>query len=394
MSDIDARRRKAKERIDAISADLRQVSLSIHENPETNWQEHHAHKVLTGYLEAEGFHVERGAFGMETAFRAVAGQGGPVIAVMCEYDALPGIGHACGHNLIAISGLAAAAGMLAVLEPGEGTVVVLGSPAEEGGHGKVYMVERGAFEGVDAAMMLHPGPGDNAWANVVAIHEVKLEYRGRNAHAAAAPWEGVNALDAVVMAFNGVNALRQQIKPTDKVHGVITHGGLRPNIIPDFTSADFYVRARNMAELEVLKERVVGCFEGAAMATGCSLTLAWEPRATSDMLNNDVMAAAYAEHMMTLGVRTPSKERGMRYPAGSTDMGNVSYALPAIHPHFGIPTPSGNHTPGFTAAAATPEAHENTLRAAKGMALTGLDLFLREGVLDAAVKEFRERRGK
>ena len=389
LNRVELLRAVAAQVIDEASAELRRISLDIHAHPELNFQEHHAHALLTDYLESKGFEVTRGAYEMPTAFQAVAGSGSPTIAVMCEYDALPGIGHACGHNLIAISGVATALGLKAALGDGSGTIVVLGSPAEEGGGGKVFMIERGAFENVDAAMMLHPTPGDAAWANVIAIQSVEVDYFGRNAHASAFPWMGLNALDAIVMAYNGISVMRQQMRPTDRVHGVITRGGLKPNIIPDHTSAEFFVRAKNPGELEDVKAKVKGCFEAAALATGCRLEYRETNRPYTDLINNDQMAGTYAGHLSDLGAVSASREQSLSSVAASTDMGNVSYAVPAIHPMFGIPSMAGNHTPGFTDAAATPEAHQATIRASKALAMTALDLYLRPELMAAAKAEFR-----
>ena len=200
--DAGAMKQRVLETIDGVSEDLRALSLDIHAHPELNYEEMHAHQVLTDYLEQQGFEVERGAFGMATAFVARAGSGAPTIAVLSEYDALPGIGHACGHNLIAISGIASGLALKEALGEGNGTILVLGSPAEEGGGGKIEMIEAGAFEGIDAALMLHPAPGDGAWVNMNAIQPLSVEFFGRNAHAAATPWQGLNALDALVHAYN------------------------------------------------------------------------------------------------------------------------------------------------------------------------------------------------
>jgi amidohydrolase len=389
MTSLEDLKATAQSAIDRVGAELRTISLDIHGKPELNFEEYHAHEVLTGYLEKKGFAVRRGAYEMATAFEAVAGSGGPTIAVICEYDALPGIGHACGHNLIAISGVAAGLALKEALGDGNGTVVVLGSPAEEGGAGKVYLIERGAFEGVDAAMMLHPSPGDSAWFKSNALHSLEVEYFGRNAHAGMSPWEGVNALDAMLLAFNGISAMRQQMRPTDRVHGVITDGGTKPNIIPDHTAAEFYVRAQSLSELEQLKLKVIACFEGAAVQSGCRLEHRWTSRAYADLNTNDVMAQSYFENFSALGGRLPTKEQSPQGGA-STDMGNVSYAVPSIHPMFGIPTHgAANHTAGFTACAATEEAHAATLRAAKAMAMSALDLYAGPDLLAAAKAEFQ-----
>ena len=392
--DLEERKARARLAIDEASASLREVNLAIHGKPELNFEEHHAHQVLTDYLDAAGFDVERGAYGMPTAFKAVAGSGSPTIAVICEYDALPGIGHACGHNLIAVCGVAAGLALKACVAEGEGTILVLGSPAEEGGGGKIVMVERGAFEGVDAAMMAHPAPREAAYMNVLAVEHVNIEYRGQNAHAAAAPWDGVNALDAMILAFSNIGLMRQQMLPSDRVHGVITQGGVKPNIIPDYTAAEFYIRARRKAELDVLRKKVMGCFEGAATATGCTLAFLQteDQRPYSDMVANDVLAELYTENLGILGIRVPGKQQVLAGPGGSTDMGDVSYTVPSIHPMFAIPTEAGNHTAGFTAAAATQAAHDAAMRTAKSLAMTALDLVATPELLDSVKREFAEMR--
>lgn len=390
LADLGRAKQAVEQAVEAASSELRGISLSIHGKPELNYEEHHAHELLTGYLAARGFAVERGAYGLPTAFKAVAGSGGPVLAVFCEYDALPGIGHACGHNLIAISGLATAIALKAALGEGDGTVVVLGSPAEEGGGGKIRMMEQGALSGVDAAMMLHPSPGDAAWPSMIALEQVNVEYFGRNAHAGASPWAGVNALDALVMAYASISAMRQQIRPTDRVHGVITKGGEKANIIPDHTAAQYLIRSKTLADLDDLRGKVMGCFEGAALATGCRLVVTPPGPAYADVSTNDVIAEAYCENMERFEVRMPPKAATEGLGGASTDMGNVSYVVPSIHPVFAIPVEdgAGNHTAGFTAAAATEEAHRATLRASKALAMTALDLYSSPEMLKKAWAEF------
>ncbi|HNO66284.1 MAG TPA: M20 family metallopeptidase, partial [Tepidiformaceae bacterium] len=288
--------------VDEASDALRRLSLEIHSHPELNFEEHHAHSVLTEYLDEQGFEVVRGAYTMPTAFKAVAGNGGPTVAVLSEYDALPGIGHACGHNLIAIAGIGAGVGLRAGLEGVEGTVVILGSPAEEGGAGKQILIEQGAFEGVAAALMAHPSPADSATPKVQALQSLRVEYFGRNAHAAAMPWNGVNALDALVAGYNAVSMLRQQIKPTDRVHGIFTDAGMKPNIIPDYTAADYYVRSATMAELDELKPKVQAALESGGMAAGCRVEFTWVGRAYTDLVSNDPLAGRYCAHMEELGL--------------------------------------------------------------------------------------------
>jgi amidohydrolase len=380
---LEEARATALSTIDGVSAELRAISLDIHEHPELAYEETHAHEALTRFLEERGFAVERSAFGVETAFRAVAGSGGPTVAVLCEYDALPGIGHACGHNLIATAGLATGLALEAALGEGNGTVVVLGTPAEERGGGKIDLIDAGAFAEVDAAMMLHPSGGIGAGkvrtrGRPNAIQSVFVTYRGRNAHAAGRPWDGLNALDAMIHAFNGISLLRQQMRPTARVHGIITDGGQAPNIIPDETRAHFYVRELSLPRLDELRPRVHACFEAAAQ----------QGHVYSDMLSSTPLAESYEEHAAALGMDVDPEPR---LGGGSTDMGNVTYVVPGIHPSFGIEAEAANHTPGFTAAAATESAHEETLRAAKALALTALDLYSDEAKIAAAKSELADR---
>ena len=394
-ADIEQARATAIATIEAANDDLRALSLSIHSNPELAFEEHHAHELLTDFLEARGFAVERGAFGMETAFRAVAGSGEPTIAVLCEYDALPGIGHACGHNLIAASGVATGLAVEAVLGEGAGTIVVIGTPAEERGGGKIDLIEAGAFEGVDAAMMMHPGgqglmqPGQvRVEAHPNALQGLEVRYLGRNAHAAGRPWDGLNALDALIAAFSNVSLLRQQMRPTARVHGIITEGGRAPNIIPDETAARFMVREDDMAHLEELKPRVLACFQAAAQATGCELDYSWSGNPYSDMQNSTPLVDCYRRNAEAVGMEPVEIEQA---GGGSTDMGNVSYAVPSIHPGYAVESESGNHSPGFTAAAGSAEAHARMITASKALALTALDLFSDPALLAEAKREFEQR---
>jgi amidohydrolase len=388
MTDLAALHTAVCQVIDQVSEDLRGISLSIHANPELGFQEQHAHRLLTDYLEHNGFAVTRGAYDMPTAFRAEAGSGGPVVALLCEYDALPEIGHACGHNLMAITGVAAGMAMKEVLGGGQGTVVVLGSPAEEGGGGKIVMIEAGAFTGIDVALLLHPTPHDGIRPVLTGVERCTVEFFGRTAHAAARPQDGINALDALLLAFNAINALRQQITPDARIHGVITRGGVRANIIPDHTSADFLVRATNDAILQDLRRRVQLCFEGAATATGCRVEVHWGDRPYRPMATNGPLGRAFHANAAELGWALPPPD--VDTPSGaSSDMGNVSHVVPSIQPGYAIPCEAGNHNPGFTAAAATPQAHAAALRAAKAMAMTALDVCVLPEVLAAAQAEFR-----
>ncbi|KAG1591751.1 hypothetical protein G6F48_003094 [Rhizopus delemar] len=369
--------------IDSISDELRAISLDLHENMETGMKEVHAHNILTGFLEKQGFKVTRHAYGMDTAFTAEYSRGsGRRIGICSEYDGLPGLGQGCGHNLIAISGLASAVGIKAVLESGKasGKVILFGTPAEELSIGKIILVQKRAFQdNVDVCLMLHPAANNHQYAKMIAIHDVRVEFFGKPSHAAAAPWEGVNALDAIVQVWNNVSMLRQQLLPTDRIHGIITDGGQAPNIIPEHTSAFFFVRTMKLSQTKGLMKKLENCFEAAALATGCQVKYTWrEIGVTKDVIQNSVMADTYAHHMEQYGIRFPSKEEQISKGGASTDMGNVSYEVPVIHPMYGIHTTASNHTIEFTAAAKTPQAHKDTITASKCLAATGIEVLLNE----------------
>ena len=369
--------------IDRHQEELKSLSAAIWSKPELAYEEHHAHKILTDFLEQKGFQVERAYTGLQTAFRATFGSGRPNLCVICEYDALPEIGHACGHNLIAEAGIAAGLGLKAALESDKaikGTVTVMGTPAEERGGGKVVLIENGAFKDIDAAMMVHPFPKNLTRPLTTARLEMKVSYTGKAAHAAAYPWEGVNALDAAVLAYSSIGVLRQQMKPTWRVHSIISNGGVKPNIIPEYTELETYVRAPNMQELSVLVEKVVQCFEAAAQATGCQVTVDKNVgKVYSELRGNPVLAASFSKNWRELGVECGDVEDAN----GSTDMGNVSYVVPSLHPIYAVGSGKEvNHSKDFTAVCNTPAAHANTLLAAKAMAHTAIDVFVVDGLLD------------
>jgi amidohydrolase len=251
------------------------ASHQIHAHPELNYEERFAHDLLTELLAAEGLEVERSAYGLDTAFVARAGSSGPTVAVLCEYDALPGIGHACGHNIIATAGLGAGLAAAALADEAGGQVVILGTPAEEGGGGKIRLAQQGAFEGIDAALMVHPAGCELTRMQTIAVQEVAATYTGLAAHAAAAPHEGRNALDAAVLGYLNVAALRQHIRPTERVHGIVAEGGDKPNIVPSRARTEWMVRSDSIRTLGPLRDRVEACLQAGATATGCAVDLAW-----------------------------------------------------------------------------------------------------------------------
>ena len=370
---------------------LLEVSHSIHEHPELCYEEHHAADLLAGALEDEGFEVERAAAGMDTAFVATAGSGdGPTIGIFCEYDALPEIGHACGHNVIGAAGLGAGLAAATVAEELGGRVVVLGSPAEEGGGGKVFLQERGALDGLDAAMMVHPADGDLQAMSVIAIQQVHVRYHGKAAHAAAFPHRGLNALDAAVLGYVNVAALRQHIRPNERVHGIFTEAGDKPNIVPQTAAAEWYVRSPTRRLLQPLKERVIACLEAGAAAAGCTMDQDWQDPAYDDMIDNPVLVDLFTANAERTGrhLADPAKAAGV---VGSTDMGNVSYVVPSIHPMLAVaPAGVSIHTPDFTRYARGEEGDRAVLDGATAMAMTVADLWLEPARVEAAKASFEE----
>ncbi|KAL1709444.1 hypothetical protein EV121DRAFT_194702 [Schizophyllum commune] len=365
-----------EETIAEMDEELRALSLNIHDHPELMFEEHRTHDLLTNFFEKKGFTVTR-HYILETGWQAVweHGEGGRTIGVNCEMDALRGIGHACGHNLIAIAGVAVACAVKAALARFDikGKVVVLGTPAEEGGGGKVIMLKHGAYKGMSACLMCHPAPGPKGSVSLtscLAIQHVEVEYFGHTAHAALSPWEGRNALDAAVLAYNNISALRQQLKPTYRVHGVFEGRDWAVNVIPSYAKYTVAMRTPTLAELKPLVDRVIPCLEAAAMAAGVKYKINTLGE-TFDLRQNTALGADVAD---TVRRRYGAIDYEYGIKSASTDFGNVTYALPALHPGFAIPTVpgGGNHTPEFTAAAATPEAHAACLDVSKALALTGV----------------------
>ncbi len=374
---MDLERMKAAvcERIDAMADRLLDVSHDIHAHPELNYEEHHAHAVLTSFLAAEGIEPTRSAYGLDTAFDARVGSQGPQIAVLCEYDALPGVGHACGHNIIAAAGLGAGVAAASVAEALGGTVRIMGTPAEEGGGGKVRMARQGAFEGVAAAMMVHPADADLLTMNCLAIQQLLVDFEGKAAHAAAAPWEGRNALDAAVLGYMNIAALRQHIKPNERIHGVFTKGGDKPNIVPAEAAMDWYIRSGTLESLQPLKARVIACLDAAATACGCTMHHEWAGETYADMVDNAAMVASYVANAARVGREVLDPNTSGRRVYGSTDMGNISYLVPSIHPMIKV-APDGVpiHSVAFAEYAAAAEGDRAVIDGAKSMAMTVVDL--------------------
>lgn len=377
--------------IDARSRELRELACRIHDNPELGFNEYQASEWLTAFLEKNGFRIERGISGLPTAFKASYGRGKPEFALLAEYDALPEIGHACGHNIIATCAAGAiTAAKLAADEFG-GTVTVIGTPAEELYGGKIVMADKGAFDNLDFAMMVHPSTADTATTGALACQNINVEFIGKPAHAAALPEAGINALDAMILSFNGISALRQHIRDTSRIHGIITHGGEAPNVVPAYTAGTFIVRAAERDYLEELKERVLRCFRAGAEATGAELRYRWDEVCYLPMLNNLQLAGLFAGNMMQLGRDTAITSGDKAF--GSTDMGNVSQIVPSIHAMVAIAEPDILiHSPEFATAAASERGMQGMLDAAKAMAMTVAEVLADTGLQARITDEFRSGR--
>ena len=360
-------------------AELVALSHDLHAHPETSFEEHRSSKAVADML--EGFDVTTGAFGMPTAFSARAGSGPLVVALCAEYDALPDVGHACGHNVIAAAAVGAGLALAQVADEVGLTVLVLGTPAEEGGGGKILMLERGAFEGVHAAMMVHPWPEDRLTGRCLAVSHFDVTFSGRAAHASAAPWEGVNALDAMTVSQVAIGLLRQQLRPGHQVHGVVLQGGTAANVIPDTVLGRFMCRTQTLADLELLEPRVRACFDAGAQATGATVSIEELSPAYSQMESDPALLAAYRANAEALGRRFVHDDGGAPLPTFSTDMANVSLAVPTIHPLIGIEAHGAvNHQHAFAAACATRSADAAVRDGATALAWTAIDAATDQGL--------------
>jgi amidohydrolase len=387
----EALKPKVAAAVDRLADELEALSHRIHDHPELAFKEERAHAWLTELLAKHGATVEREVGGLPTAFRAtLEGTGrGPTIAIMAEYDALPGIGHACGHNVIATAGTGAGAALAVALGtlPFPGRVQVIGTPAEEGGAGKVRLMEAGVFKDVDAALMIHGRGGTQVWRPTLGIIKVKAEFYGKATHASSWPWRGVNALNGVIQLFVALDQMRQQLRPDARVHGIIVKGGEQPNIIPEYTRADFYLRALAKEYLTELLRRFTACAEGAAAATGCRVEVTPDPTIHEPMKPNRAMAALFERNLELIGFPVDPDDGEAGY--GSTDCGNVSQALPTIHPYIRI-APDGvpGHSREFAEWARSPMARAGLVAGAKALALTALDLLAFPEKLKEAKDEF------
>ncbi|MDE0652293.1 MAG: M20 family metallopeptidase [bacterium] len=374
--------------VDARSEQLTEISHRIHENPELGFEEYFAHDLLAGAAEEAGLEVQRQAFGVETAFAARAGSDGPLVAFLCEYDALPGIGHACGHNIIAASGLGAGLAAAEVVEELGGRLLILGTPAEEGGGGKIRLMEGGAFAGVDIALMLHPAGIELAEMETLAVQQLHARYRGRAAHAAAAPEAGRNALDGAVLGYVAAAALRQHIGSDERLHGIFTDGGQKPNIVPAYAETNWYVRSPTLARLEVLKRRLTDCLESGAVAAGVDVELAWADYCFAEVRSNRPLVELWKANAATIG-RDPQPPSPERTVIGSTDMGNVSQIVPSIHPMIAVAPPEvAIHTEDFAVCARGPDGDRGVIDGAKTLAAVAIDYWSDPSIRTAVSADF------
>ena len=391
--------------VEALREELVETSLDIHANPELNYQEFHAAAVLADVLERQGFQVERGVGGVETAFRGTiegGGGDGPTVALLAEYDALPDIGHGCGHNLIAISNLGAGLGAKTAMELLPGRLVVLGTPAEEGGGGKIRILDAGVFEGVDVALSSHPSSNRTPIPTEVAINEswslamvgYRYAYHGKASHAAAAPEAGINALNAVIHLFTGIDALRQHLREDIRIHGIITDGGKAPNVVPDFAAANFMLRSQDRDYLDEVVEKVRKVAEGAALISGARLEVLPAHPMYENVQPNVVLPNSVRANAEAIGMKVDAPPPGRSGSSASTDFGNVSQVGPSFFMRFAVSEePVPGHSIAMTEAAKTSFAHDNAIATAKALALTACDLLADRGLLAEAQKEFQARKG-
>lgn len=388
---VDEIKQRVAEEVKRLHPRLQSLSHTLHENPEILFQEHKAAELLATELDEQGFEVERGVAGLDTAFVATYGSGKPVVGFLAEYDALPKIGHACGHNLIATWSVGAAIALRRALPNIQGTIKVVGTPGEEGGGGKVILANANVFNGLDAAIMMHPRDQTFLDRGSLARTVYDIEFFGKSAHASSAPERGINALDAMLQVFFSINAFRQQMPPNSRIHGVISHGGEAPNVIPDYTAARFLVRAKEQEILEQLRQKFREIVEAAALATGCRTEIK-EGLSYQARVCNAALVEAFGENLAALGIPhdVPPTNGGV----GSSDIGNVSRIVPTIHPYLQICDPGiGGHTPEFAEAAASNRADELTATGATLLAWTGVDVLLRSDVRSKLRTSFKEQLG-
>jgi amidohydrolase len=389
---VETLKERVKKTVDEIRPEIERVNRYIHENPELCFQEFRSSARIAEFLKGQGFEVKLGVGGLKTAFEARAEKRrkkGPAICYVAEYDALPEIGHACGHNLIASASCAAAVALSKIYDgDAPGSVVVIGTPAEEGGGGKVMLIDKGLFRGIDAAMMAHPSNKTRVVCRMLAVSQIDFTFLGKASHAAAFPHLGVNALDALILFYNNVGLLRQQLKDDVRIHGIITEGGAAPNIIPERATGRFMVRSLDLDYFREVLEKVKECARGAARATGCRVAIRPEKIVYHPFQPNYRLGGLFRDNLHSLGIRETHTDETASM--GSSDIGNVSQILPTIHPEFSIvddPTVI-NHSRAFTQQAISKKGVDRMIDIAKTLAMTGIDLLEREDQLAEVKREF------
>lgn len=387
---MDNLKEDVKNKIDKISNELINISLTIHNNPELGFHEKKASSLLINFLDSKGFKVKKNIANIPTAFKASYGRGNPKIALLAEYDALPKIGHACGHNIIAAIAVGAGIASKRAIDNLGGTIVVLGTPAEEISGAKIYMVEAGIFKDIDVAMMIHPSTVVDVGAiNTLNSIALNIEFIGKSAHAAVRPSEGLNALEALILSFNSINSLRQRLKKDTLIHGIITNGGEAANIIPDYSAGRFIIRSLDIKYLEKLKKEVLNCFIGASIATGTKLNYKWREYTYLSMKNNMFLVNFFKKNMEELGRHVKIYSNISDF--GGTDMGNVSREVPSIHPLISIAsqhiTP---HSLEFASSASSKKSYKAILDGSKALAMTVIDIISKNKNLIMIKKEFNK----
>lgn len=374
-----------------LSPEIIRIVHTLYEQPEVSLKEVNSAALLSGILAGEGFEITGNLAGMETAFVAKWGTGALKIALIAEMDALPELGHACGHNIIAAASTGAALILRRVLPPAAATVLLFATPAEELGIGKIELIKAGCFAGVDFAMMVHPSSRRQVIKQFLGLAKIRFTFHGRPAHAAAYPEDGLNALDGVIQTFNAVNALRQQTRQDVRIHGIITEGGTAPNIIPARAACYFYVRADDLAELERVKARLIACAEGGAIASGCRLETDCDPRVIAPLKIIPPFYRIYSEKLALLGLEEAEARPDRN--KGSSDIGNLSQVVPTIHPHVPIGAGINIHTSGFAAATVSPKGEMAAIEGATALALTAIELAYSTAARAEIVKKFHEHAG-
>lgn len=374
--------------INDLEGELKDLSKYIYDNPEMGYEEYKSSKAHIDILKKHGFDVEENFLGMDTAFKATydSGKEGATISYLVEYDALPGIGHGCGHNILGTTSTGAGIALSKMIDDIGGKIIVFGTPAEETSGAKVMMSDKGAFDDVDVAMIVHPGDKHTKSGKSLALEAIQFTYKGKTTHAAASPHEGINALDAAINTFNNINALREHILPTARIHGIIKNGGEAANIVPDLAIAQFYVRATTKTYLNKLVEKVKNCAKGASLAAGTEIEISNYEASYDNMVTNNVLSELYTKNLKDTGVE---KVHEPRESFGSIDAGNVSQVCPAIHPTFDITGREVTaHTREFRDATLTDYAHENMKKTIKALANTGKDIIENKDILDKIKEEF------